>query len=118
MVVCDPEKNKPDGIHGAPDLVVEVLSPSTTRNDRDSKKEIYAKCGVREYWIVGPDEKSVEVYRIDGTQFVLHNIYTLHPGWQLAQMSEEELAKLETHFKCSLFDDLDISLEDIFYRTL
>ena len=118
MVVCDPEKIKPDGIHGAPDLVVEVLSPSTARNDRIYKKEIYAKSGVREYWIVGPDEKSVEVYRTDGFKFVLHNIYTLYPGWQLAQMSEEEHANLEIRFKCSLFDDLDISLEDIFYRTL
>lgn len=118
MIVCDPVKIKPDGIHGAPDLVVEVLSPSTTRNDRIYKKEIYAKCGVREYWIVSPEEKSIEVYRTDGAKYVLHNIYTLHPDWQLAQMSEKELANLETHFKCSLFDDLDISLEDIFYRTL
>ena len=38
MVVCDPDKIKPDGVHGAPDLVVEVLSPSTMRNDKTSKK--------------------------------------------------------------------------------
>lgn len=118
MVVCDPDKIKSDGIHGAPDLVVEVLSPSTMRNDKTIKKEIYAKCGVREYWLVSPDEKSVEIYRADGAEFVLHNIYALHPDWQIAQMTEEELANRETHFKCSLFDDLDISLEDIFYRTL
>lgn len=117
MVVCDPDKIKSDGIHGAPDLVVEVLSPSTMRNDKTIKKEIYAKFGVREYWLVSADEKSVEVYRINGTEFVLHNIYALHPDWQLAQMSEEERSSLETHFKCCLFDDLDISLEDIFYRT-
>lgn len=117
MVVCDPDKIKPDGIHGAPDLVAEVLSPSTARNDKTRKKDTYARCGVREYWIVSPGDKTVEVYRIDGTEFVLHNIYALHPDWQLAQMSDEERANLETHFQCSLFDDLDIALEDIFYRT-
>jgi len=117
MVVCDPDKIKPNGIHGAPDLVVEVLSPSTTWNDRTHKKEIYAKCGVREYWLVSPGEKSIEQYFLDNGQFVLHDIHTLHPDWQLAQMSEEELAAVVTHFKCSLFDDLDISLDDIFYRT-
>jgi len=117
MVICDPDKIKNDGVHGAPDLVVEVLSPSTMRNDKTRKKDVYARCGVREYWIVSPEEKSVEIYRTNGTEFVLHNIYVLHPDWQLAQMSEEERAALVTHFKCSLFDDLDISLEDIFYRT-
>ncbi len=117
MVVCDPNIIKSDGIYGAPDLVVEVLSRSTMRNDRTRKKDVYARCGVREYWLVSPGDKSVEVYRSDGTDFVLHDIYALHPDWELAQMSEEERAAVVTHFKCSLFDDLDISLEDIFYRT-
>jgi len=117
MVVCAPDKIKPDGIHGAPDLVVEVLSPSTAKNDRAHKKEVYAKCGVREYWIVDPANKSVEVYRSDGTGFILHDIYALHPDWMLAKMSEKERATVVTHFKCGLFDDLDISLEDVFYRT-
>ncbi len=117
MIVCDPDKIKSDGVHGAPDLVVEVLSPGTMRNDRTHKKDVYARCGVREYWLVSPDEKSVEVYCTDGAELVLHDIYALHPDWQLAQMSEEERAAVITHFKCSLFDDLDISLEDIFYRT-
>lgn len=118
MVVCDPDKIKPDGIHGAPDLVVEVLSPSTAKNDKTHKKDVYARCGVREYWLVGPGDKYVEVYRSNGSEFILHDIYTLHEDWQLAQMSDEERAAVVTHFKCSLFDDLDIALEDIFYRTL
>jgi len=117
MVVCDSSKVKPDGVHGAPDLVVEVLSPSTAKNDKAHKKDVYAKCGVREYWIVSPGDKSVEVYRANGTEFVFHDVYTLRPDWELAHMSEEERATVVTHFKCSLFDDLDISLEDIFYRT-
>jgi len=117
MVVCNPDKIKPDGIHGAPDLVVEVLSPSSAKYDRAHKKDSYAKAGVREYWLVSPGDKSVEVYRTNGTEFVLHDIYALHPDWQVAQMSDEERAALATHFKCSLFDDLDIFLEDVFYRT-
>ena len=50
MVVCDPEKIKPDGIYGAPNLVAEVLSPGTMRNDKTHKKDVYAQCGVRECW--------------------------------------------------------------------
>ena len=117
MVVCDPDKIENDGVHGAPDLVAEVLSPSTARNDKTHKKDVYAKCGVREYWLVSPADKFVEVYRSDGTEFALHDVYALYPAGQLAQMSEAERAAVVTQFKCSLFDDLDISLEDIFYRT-
>ena len=117
MIVCDPDKIKWDGVHGAPDLVVEILSPGTMRNDKTHKKDVYARCGVPEYWLISPGDKSIEVFRTDGTEFVLHNIYTMRPDWELAQMSEEEREAVVTHFKCSLFDDLDISLEDIFYRT-
>ena len=62
MVVCDREKIHHDGIHGAPDLAVEVLSPSTMKNDRTHKKDVYAKYGVREYWLVNPTDRSIEVY--------------------------------------------------------
>ncbi len=117
MVVCDHSKIKPDGVHGAPDLVVEVLSPGTMRNDKTHKKDVYGRCGVREYWLVSPGDKSVEVYRTNGDELTLYDIYALRADWELEQMSEEERAAVVTHFKCSLFDDLDISLEDIFYRT-
>ena len=118
MVVCAPEKIKHDGVHGAPDLVVEVLSPSTARMDKTHKKDVYARCGVREYWLVSPDEKSVEIYLSSGNDLILHDIFSLYPDWMLEKMSEEERAAVETHFKCSLFDDLEISLEEIFYRTI
>ena len=52
MVVCDRDKIRNDGVHGAPDLVVEVLSPRTANRDRGYKMELYAKSGVREYWLV------------------------------------------------------------------
>ncbi len=117
MIVCDPEKIKPNGVYGTPDLVAEVLSPTTMKNDRSVKKEIYARCGVKEYWLADPSNKTVEIYYGDGGAFALHDIYVLPMDWQLAQMTEEERRRLVSHFKCSLFDDLDIALEDIFYRT-
>ena len=47
---------------GAPDLVVEIPSPSTARRDRGIKLDLYARCGVREYWIVDPVEDAVDVW--------------------------------------------------------
>ena len=83
MVVCDRDKIKPDGVHGAPDLVVEVLSPSTAKYDRVHKKDVYEQSGVPEYWLVSPGDRSIEVYRLDGGKYVPHNVYTLHPDWAL-----------------------------------
>ncbi len=117
MVVCDPDKVKWDGVHGAPDLVVEVLSPGTAKNDRGHKRDVYESSGVLEYWIVSPGDKSVEIYRADNGKFIFHDIYTLRHDYELAQMTEAERAAVVTHFKCSLYDDLEISLDDIFYRT-
>ncbi len=53
-----------DWVYGAPDLVVEILSPSTEEIDRTLKMKLYEKYGVREYWIVDPDAESIEVYAL------------------------------------------------------
>lgn len=53
-----------DRIHGAPDLCIEVLSPSTALNDRYAKKEIYSRHGVREYWIVDGSRQTVSIYAL------------------------------------------------------
>lgn len=114
MVVCNPKKIQPKGIFGAPDLVAEVLSPSTAHRDRSYKKDVYEQAGVKEYWIVSTAEKSVEQYLLQDGRFALANTYTQYPDYLLEDMTEEELAALVTEFKCSLYDDLLIKLADIF----
>ncbi len=61
--------------HGAPDLVIEILSPSTASDDRGIKYETYEKYGVREYWLVDPDAKFVEVYRHEGGKFERQGVF-------------------------------------------
>ncbi|RJP24619.1 MAG: Uma2 family endonuclease [Candidatus Omnitrophota bacterium] len=62
VVVCDPNKVTEKNIQGAPDLVVEVLSPSTTKKDRREKRNLYEKHGVKEYLLIDPDGLYVERY--------------------------------------------------------
>lgn len=50
------------GAEGAPDFVVEILSPKTARLDRDNKRGVYARCGVQELWIIGPESQTIEVF--------------------------------------------------------
>lgn len=58
-------------IEGVPDLVVEILSPATTRTDRITKAQIYARHKVPAYWIVDPDQESLEIYFLDGDGYRL-----------------------------------------------
>lgn len=64
-IVCDRNKIDKHGCKGAPDLVVEVLSPSTIRHDRFVKLALYQRAGVREYWIVEPETQTVQVYTLE-----------------------------------------------------
>ena len=59
----------PDNIQGAPDLVVEILSPATAERDKTVKFELYAEHGVQEYWIVDPDARTITVFLLDGGAF-------------------------------------------------
>lgn len=60
-VVCDRNKLDKLGCKGAPDLIVEILSPSTQRHDQLVKLNLYQRAGVREYWIVDPENETVRV---------------------------------------------------------
>lgn len=62
VVVCDRTKLRPNGIWGAPDLVVEILSPSTSRKDLHEKYALYERSGVREYWVVEPNGHWLQQY--------------------------------------------------------
>lgn len=55
----------PDNIQGAPDLVIEVLSPSTAHRDRTFKRALYARHGVREFWLVDTDAHTIEVLQLE-----------------------------------------------------
>lgn len=118
MIVCDPEKIKTNGVHGAPDLVVEILSNSSAKKDRIAKKRVYEKTGVREYWIVDPNNHSIEVCLLKNGLLELDNIYSVYPDWELEKMKEEERAEVPAAFRCSLFDDLEIRIRDVFRRVL
>ncbi len=64
-VVCDKNKLDNYGCKGAPDMVIEVLSPSSLRHDRFVKLALYQRAGVREYWMVEPETRTVQVYTLD-----------------------------------------------------
>lgn len=74
-IVCDPSKLDDRGCKGAPDMVVEILSPSTQRHDRLVKLGLYQRAGVREYWIVDPDSQTVQVFTLSDGLLLPHEVY-------------------------------------------
>jgi len=81
-----------DCVHGAPDLAIEILSPGAenARRDRVAKRYLYAKFGVKEYWVVDPFARQIEIYKLDGTTLILSATHgedeeitsTLLPGYK------------------------------------
>ena len=114
IIVCDKDKIKINHIEGAPDLVVEVLSPSTGKRDIGIKKEIYEHYGVKEYWIISPNERSIVVYHLKNGKFVLDDRYTALNQWEKEAMSEKELSEHRLKLKVSLYNDLEIDIAEIF----
>lgn len=114
MIVCNKNIIRPDGIHGAPDLIVEVLSPSTAKNDKGYKKDLYERSGVKEYWIVDPAMRSIEAYLWKGGRYILKDFYGLFPD--NLGLTEKEMAESKKEIPVSLYNDLIIPLEEIFYN--
>ena len=92
-VVCDPAKLDERGCFGAPDLIVEILSPGNTKKEMSGKFELYQSAGVQEYWIVDPEHQFVLKYTLDEAgKFVTHRPFTTEeemesdvlPGLQLS----------------------------------
>lgn len=64
-VICDPSKLDERGCNGAPDLIIEILSPGNSRTEMRDKFELYQEAGVLEYWIVNPSEKMIQVFQLN-----------------------------------------------------
>jgi Uma2 family endonuclease len=96
VVVCDPEKLGKEGCHGAPNLVIEILSPSNTAIEMHRKMGLYQSAGVPEYWVIDPEEKVIEVYCLE------NGLYKPH------------ILRLNDTLQSTLFPTLAIPLETIF----
>ena len=97
-VVCDLSKLDERGCCGAPDMIVEILSPSTGKKDMTEKFVLYEESGVMEYWIVYPDSKAIAVFLLqDDGKYDAGTVYELE-------------GKVPVH----VFDDHLIDLDDIF----
>lgn len=64
-VICEPNKLTNKGCSGAPDLIIEILSPSSRKMDYITKNALYSDAGVKEYWIVDPKKETTLVYRFE-----------------------------------------------------
>ncbi|MCL6576122.1 Uma2 family endonuclease [Kyrpidia sp.] len=97
-VVCDPTKIHRQGCVGVPDMIIEVLSPSTAVKDKTVKLRAYRVAGVREYWIVDSSNQIVEVYMLSENVLGAPIVY-----------GKDETATV------GIFPDLTIDLKDVFY---
>jgi len=101
VAVCDEEKLNDRGCRGGPDIAIEIASPATGYMDRKVKRDLYEKHGVREYWIVDPEENTVMVFSLskDG----IYGKYELYGG-------DEQL-------KTPLLPGLEVDLSLVFRRS-
>jgi len=97
-VVCDAEKLKTGGCFGAPDLVIEIISPSTVRRDLHEKLKLYEAFGVPEYWIVHPRDKTLVI---------------LSPGPDGRYQTSSLMTSGDT-VHSRIFSGLQIDLEELF----
>lgn len=96
-VICDEEKIDERGAFGAPDLVIEILSPGNSKKEMKYKFDLYEEAGVLEYWIVNPADKTILIYILKDNRFI-----GMHP------LIEED------QIQSPLFPQLDFILEEIF----
>jgi Uma2 family endonuclease len=96
-IICDAAKIDARGCNGAPELIIEILSPSNSAIDIKDKYKLYAEAGVTEYWIVYPEEQHIQQYVLDNEVYRLQNVVT-------------KTEKIIPY----LFPDLEIELEKVF----
>jgi len=97
IIQCDRKKIKKGRIFGVPDLIIEILSSSTSSRDKITKRHKYEKAGVKEFWIVNPKDKSIEVSVLN-----IKGIFT------------SRIYKIREIIKVSIFKDLTINVADVF----
>ena len=114
VVVCNQDIIADNGIFGAPDLVVEILSPSTNKYDRGYKKNLYEKCGIKEYWIVLVETRTIEVYLLRDGKLELDNVYSILSDYEIKKLYYEGKDIIAKVFSPSMFSDLVVSLEEVF----
>lgn len=104
LVVCDPSKLDRRGVRGAPDFVVEVLTPVTSSHDHVRKRQVYERAGVAEYWLVHPIDRMVTVYRLVNDEYGKPDVFELSGATSVGVLPEviiewdalvERLAPLE-----------------------
>ncbi len=91
LVLSERRRILKNWVEGAPDLAVEILSPSTAQRDRGIKLKAYARFGVREYWIVDPEERAVEIYELAPEGFRLSRVFRNHETMTSALLPEFSL---------------------------
>ena len=96
-IICDTDKIETAGCIGPPDLVVEILSPSTSKKDLNDKYSIYEEAGVKEYWIVMPKQQLVEVFYLENEKYQRIKTFT----------QEDNISPI-------IFPDLEINLSKVF----
>ncbi|MGX3022152.1 Uma2 family endonuclease [Ursidibacter sp. B-7004-1] len=69
-VICDPNKLDEQGCIGAPDLIIEILSPGNSKREMKDKYELYQEQGVSEYWVVRPEERNIHIYLLENGRYI------------------------------------------------
>lgn len=91
LLVCDKKKLAGANVQGAPDMVVEILSPATSRKDRREKKTLYERFGVREYIVFDPANETVERLRLVKGKYASPDVFGWDETMTLAVLPELEL---------------------------
>ena len=107
VVVCDPSKIDERGCNGAPDLVIEILSPSNTSKERLMKFNLYLKAKIREYWVVYPEGKAIDVHVYERGRY-----FTSSYG--VNESDVKEIERAPEIIPVSVLNGLEIDVKDIF----
>jgi Uma2 family endonuclease len=89
FVVCDRDKVGDNNVEGAPDLIIEVLSPGTEVKDKREKKQVYERFGVKEYLLVYPEQEYVERYWLEGNRYGPLEIFNWNESIRLLSLDLE-----------------------------